>query len=138
MRRLPELGAVLACLAFGALASGALASGAELSWDDADGDQPPAGWELHRSAASQGTLHLDHRELVLRAESWRFAHLDHPLAGMEASDERPLRAQCAIAAEDAAVAEGRPTVIALCWGTGAIIAIGVGDGGDKARPGNAG
>jgi outer membrane protein assembly factor BamB/tetratricopeptide (TPR) repeat protein len=133
MRHLPRLVAIVSCLG-----GGALADGAEFSWSGSDRDQPPPGWEFHRAPGSQAAVRWERGDVVLRAESWHFAHLDHTLAGMEGSDERPLRAQCAIAAEDAAIAGGRPTLMALCWASGAIIAVGVGDGGGTSKPVSAG
>ncbi len=116
---------------------GGIGSATDLTWDGVNGDKAPDGWDLHRSAESKGTIHVEDGALALTAEIGRYAHLDRQLKGMDGSDETPLRVECSVAIDDGAGIGDRPAMIALYWGGAASIGIGIGDGGEKGREGDA-
>ena len=116
----------------GALVLGVLVAprllGADLTWDGTADGAVPAGWTLH-SVADAATAQFQDGRLNLSCDPNHYCHLDHPVAGLDGTDEAPLRVQVAVAIDAAAAVDNAPALVGLYWSPEAVVTVGLGTGG---------
>ena len=105
--------------------------GADLTWDGTADGALPAGWTLH-SVTDPATVQFQDGRLNFSCDPNHYCHLDHPLAGLDGSDEAPLRVEVAVAVDAAAAVDNAPALLGLYWGPQAVVTVGLGAGpGDR-------
>ncbi len=102
----------------------------EIGWDDqGQADAPPSGFELHTDGTGKPAVRRIGAEVSLFAEPAKFCHLDCALPGSDGTDDAPLRVECSMSIDAPTAVVGSPLLMSLVWSSGALISVGLGDGG---------